>query len=124
MNNKLNGSFFNIVNKPKVTEVNLYADEVQEIECPYTKEKWIYIGLLVERLDNPLLEKIISIRYMNNFDINSPYFEKNDRIIHWAKIRNSNCMHEEIYEIKQKIIKLKPILKEKYKVKEFDFFVK
>jgi hypothetical protein len=85
MNNKLNGSFFNIVNKPKVTEVNLYADEVQEIECPYTKEKWIYIGLLVERLDNPLLEKIISIRYMNNFDINSPYFEKNTRIIHWAK---------------------------------------
>ena len=61
MNNKLNGSLFNIVNKPKVTEVNLYADEVQEIECPDTKEKWIYIGLLVERLDNPLLEKIISI---------------------------------------------------------------
>jgi hypothetical protein len=26
--------------------------------------------------------------------------------------------------IKQKIIELKPILKEKYKVKEFDFFVK
>ena len=48
------------------------------------------------------------------------HFEKNDRIIHWAKIRNLNCMHEEIYEIKQKIIKLKPILKEKYKVKEFD----
>jgi hypothetical protein len=58
MNNKLNGSFFNIVNKPKVTEVNLYADEVQEIECPYTKEKWIYIGLLVERLDTPYLKKL------------------------------------------------------------------
>jgi len=28
MDNKFNGSFFNIVNKPKVTEDNLYADEV------------------------------------------------------------------------------------------------
>jgi hypothetical protein len=91
MNNKLNGSLFNIVNKPKVTEVNLYADEVQEIECPDTKEKWIYIGLLVERLDNPLLEKIISIRYKDNFDINSPYFKKNDRIIHWAEIRDADA---------------------------------
>jgi hypothetical protein len=61
---------------------------------------------------------------MNNFDINSPYFEKNTRIIHWAKKRNLNFMNEKIYEIKQKIIKLKPILKEKYKAKEFDFFVK
>jgi len=61
---------------------------------------------------------------MNNFDINSPYFEKNNRIIHWAEIRNLNCRNEKIHEIKQKIIKLKPILKEKYKVKEFDFFVK
>jgi len=33
-------------------------------------------------------------------------------------------MNEKIYEIKQKIIELKPIFKEKYKVKEFDFFVK
>jgi hypothetical protein len=93
MNNKLNGSFFNIVNKPKLIELNLYADEVQEIECPYTKDKWIYIGLLVERLDNPLLEKIISIRYKNNFDINSPYFEKNNRIIHWAEIKNADTQN-------------------------------
>jgi len=72
--------------KPKKIEVNLYADEVQEIECPYTEDKWIYTGLIVERLDKPLLGEIISIRYLNNFDINSPYFEKNDRIIHWAEI--------------------------------------
>jgi hypothetical protein len=71
--------FVNVI-KPKKIVVNLYADEVQEIECPYTKDKWIYIGLIVERLDKPLLNEIISIRYLNNFDINAPYFEKNDRI--------------------------------------------
>jgi hypothetical protein len=72
--------------KPKKIELNLYADEVQEIECPYTKDKWIYTGLIVERLDKPLLDEIISIRYLNNFDINSPYFGKNDRVIHWREI--------------------------------------
>jgi hypothetical protein len=79
-----------IIKKPEIIEINIYADEVQEIECPYTKEKWIYIGLIVERLDNPLLEKIISIRYLNNFDINSDYFEKNDKIIHWAEIKGAD----------------------------------
>jgi hypothetical protein len=76
--------------KPKKIELNLYADEVQEIECPYTKDKWIYIGLIVERLDKPLLGEIISIRYQNNFDINSPYFDKNDRVIHWAEIKSAD----------------------------------
>jgi len=76
--------------KPKKIEVNLYADEVQEIKCPYTGEKWIYIGLIAERIDKPLLDEIISIRYLNNFDINTPYFEKNDRIIHWAEIQSAD----------------------------------
>jgi len=78
------------IEKPEVIEINIYADEVQEIECPYTKEKWIYIGVVVERLDKPLLDEIISIRYKNNFDINSPYFKKNDRIIHWNEIRGAD----------------------------------
>jgi len=72
-----------IIKKPKVIGINIYADEVQEIECPYTGEKWIYIGLIVEKIDKPLLDNIIAIRYLNNFDVNSPYFKKNDRIIHW-----------------------------------------
>jgi len=76
--------------KQKTIELNLYADEVQEIECPYTNDKWIYIGLIVERLDKPLLGEIISIRYQNNFDINSPYFDKNDRVIHWAEIKSAD----------------------------------
>ena len=52
-----------IIEKPEVIEINIYADEVQEIECPYTKEKWIYIGIIVEKVDNPLLDEIIAIRY-------------------------------------------------------------
>jgi hypothetical protein len=76
--------------KPKKIELNLYADEVQEIECPYTGEKWIYIGLIAERIDKPLLDEIISRRYDDNFDVNSPYFEKNDRIIHWAEIQDAD----------------------------------
>jgi hypothetical protein len=75
---------------PKVKEVNLYADEVKEIECPYTGEKWIYIGLIAERIDKPLLDEIISIRYKGNFDVNSPYFGKNDRIIHWSEIQDAD----------------------------------
>jgi hypothetical protein len=73
--------------KAKKIELNLYADEVQEIECPYTKDECIYTGLIFERLDKPLLGEIISIRYLNNFDINSPYFDKNDRVMHWAEIQ-------------------------------------
>jgi len=76
--------------KPKKIEVNLYADEVQGIECPYTKDKWIYIGLIVERLDKQILDEIISIRYMNNFDVNSTYFIKNDKIVHWAEIKSAD----------------------------------
>jgi hypothetical protein len=68
--------------KQETIKVNIYADEVQEIEDPSTSEKWIYIGLIVENLDKPLLDEIIAIRYMNNFDVTSPYFKKNDRIIH------------------------------------------
>jgi len=75
-----------IMKKPETIKVNIYADEVQEIEDPLTSEKWIYIGLIVENLDKPLLDEIIAIRYMNNFDVTSPYFKKNDRIVHWHDI--------------------------------------
>jgi hypothetical protein len=70
-----------IIKKPEIIEINIYADEVQEIECPLTSEKWIYIGLIVENLDKPLLDEIIAIRYMNNFDVTSPYFNILRRMI-------------------------------------------
>lgn len=67
-------------------EVNIYADEIQSKDCPYTKEKWFYIGIIVEDIKNPLLEDIMRIRFCNNFDETSPHYEKNNRIIHWVEI--------------------------------------
>jgi len=77
-----------IEDKPVV--VNIYADEVQPKECPYTKEKWFYIGIVVENLEHPLLDDIIDERYCNNFDKDSPYYAKNDRIIHWSEINDAD----------------------------------
>jgi hypothetical protein len=74
----------------KEVRVNIYCDEVQEKVCPYTEEKWIYIGIIVENLENPLLDEIIKERYMNNFDERSPYFAKNNRIIHWVGIKDAD----------------------------------
>lgn len=70
----------------KFVRVNIYADEIQPVKCHNTNEHWFYIGIIVENLDTPLLEDIIKLRYYNNFDKNSPYFSKNDRIIHWVDI--------------------------------------
>lgn len=70
--------------------INIYADEIQEKICPYTQEKWFYIGIIVEDLSNPILEDIIAERFMNNFDKNSPYYEKNNRIIHWSEINDAD----------------------------------
>ncbi len=69
-------------------QINIYADEIQSIKCFETGEEWFYIGIIVENIDKPLLEDIIKIRYCNNFDKTSPYFAKNDRVIHWAEIRD------------------------------------
>lgn len=77
-----------IQEKPTDIRINIYADEVQQIPCPITKEIWIYIGLIIERLDKPLLNDIIKIRYCNNFEVNSSYFSKNNRIIHWSKLKS------------------------------------
>jgi len=72
----------------KPIEINIFADEIQLKKCPYTNEKWIYIGIVVEDLSNPLLEDIISERFCNNLDEQSPYYDKNNRIIHWAEIKD------------------------------------
>ncbi len=66
--------------------INIYADEIQVKRCPYTDNKWIYIGLIIDHANNSLLMDIINRRYKGNFDTKSPYFKKNDRIIHWSTI--------------------------------------
>ncbi|GAB4452922.1 MAG: hypothetical protein Fur0028_08420 [Bacteroidales bacterium] len=72
----------------KSVKVNIYADEIQSVECPYTGEEWFYIGIIVECVEKPLLGDIINARYCGNFDKDSPYFAKNDRLIHWSEIND------------------------------------
>ena len=67
-------------------DVNIYADEIQPVKCPVTGNDWFYIGIVVENLAKPLLNEIITIRHRGNFDQTSPYFKKNDRIVHWSGI--------------------------------------
>jgi len=75
---------------PKPVRVNIYADEVKSKTCPLSNNKWHYIGLIVEDLDHPLLNDIISERFCGNFDKNSPYFEKNNKIVHWSEIHSAD----------------------------------
>lgn len=71
-------------------EVNIYCDEIQSKKCPETKEEWFYIGIVVEDVSNPLLSDIISERFCGNLDKNSPFFKKNNRIIHWSEINDAD----------------------------------
>lgn len=68
--------------------INIYADEVISKEDPFTKDKWHYIGLIIEDLRFPLLENLKKLRYFNNFDEKSPFYEKNNKIIHWNELRS------------------------------------
>lgn len=77
---------FGNVYEDKPIEINIYADEIQLRKCPYTKEEWFYIGIVVEDTLNPLLEDIILERFCNNLDERSPYYDKNNRIIHWVEV--------------------------------------
>ena len=78
---------FGNVDIQKPVSVNIYADEVYGKECPYTKNIWHYIGIIVEDLNNPLLDDIIHERFMGNFDEHSPYYEMNNKVVHWSDIR-------------------------------------
>lgn len=77
-----------IIEKPIV--VNIYADEIFAKKCPYTDYKWHYIGIIVEDINKPLLPEIIRERFCNNFDTSSPYFEKNNKQVHWSGIRTAD----------------------------------
>ena len=71
----------------KPIHVNIYADEVVDKKCPYTGHSWNYIGLIVENIESNLLVDIIHERFMGNFNKDSEYYEKNNKIVHWCQIR-------------------------------------
>jgi hypothetical protein len=80
---------FDISTPPQI-EVNIYADESMNRKCPYTNDNWHYMCLIVERVDMPLLDDLINERYCNNLDQTSPYFAKNNKILHWTEIKNAD----------------------------------
>jgi len=81
---------FGKINKERPVEINIYADEIQSKICPYTNEKWIYIGIIVEKLLDPILEDIKQERYCHNLDPLSPYYSQNNRIVHWSEINDAD----------------------------------
>lgn len=70
--------------------VNLYADESQSRICPYSWEEWHYTSIIIENVDNPLLEDIIQERFCNDCNKDSPYYQKNNRIVHWSKLADAD----------------------------------
>jgi len=86
----MNKSLWSNETVEKPIRVNIYADEIQSKICQDTGHEWHYIGLIVEDIDNPLLDDIIQERFMNNLDKNSPYYNKNNRIIHWSEISDAD----------------------------------
>jgi hypothetical protein len=81
--------FGNDVKKPNL-ELTLYADEAMNRKCPYTGNNWHYICIIFERIDKSLLEDIIIERYCNNFDNSSPYYQKNNKILHWTDLSSAD----------------------------------
>ena len=75
---------------PTQIEVNIYADESMDRKCPYANNNWHYMCLIVERVDKPLLDDLINERYCNNLDQTSPYFTKNNKILHWTEIKSAD----------------------------------
>ena len=74
----------------KPIEINVYADEIISKKCPYLNNNWHYIGIIVEDLKQPLLKDVLAARHCNNFDINSPFYKKNNRPVHWADISSAD----------------------------------
>lgn len=77
-----------VIERPVV--INIYADEIMSKKCPDTGNEWHYIGIIVEDVNNSLLDDIIAERFCNNFDESSPYYKKNNKIVHWADIGSAD----------------------------------
>lgn len=72
------------VDLKKAIRVNVYSDEVWETENKITGEKWIYSVAIYERLDKPVLEDLIRLRYLKDKKDWESHKEKNDTDIHWV----------------------------------------
>ncbi len=74
-------NLFGDICREKKYRVNIYGDEICSKKCPYTGDEWMYIGIIIENTDFPLLPDIITERYLGNRDKKNPYFNKNKKVI-------------------------------------------
>jgi len=90
----MNNDLFDPESKGTTTKspirLNIYADESMNRIDPYSKENWHYMCLIFEKIDNSLLKDLIEERYCNNFDKTSPYFEKNNKKLHWMELTSND----------------------------------
>ncbi len=59
-------------------------------KCPYTSHHWHYIGIVIEDANKTLLPDIIAERFCYNLDKSSPYYNKNNKPVHWADISSAD----------------------------------
>lgn len=101
-------------------EVNLYCDEVKNFEDAISKEKWIYIGVIIvpTKKENACIENLNKARFFKEFSpsndlskIDNRYFKRNNRIVHftemdadmyhialrWHQYLKHTCSKEELY---------------------------
>lgn len=68
-------------------KVNIYADEIWDLEHSVTKEKWLYMMAIYEEVDKAILEDLISERFRKNLKDWESCVEKNNTDIHWTEMR-------------------------------------
>jgi hypothetical protein len=84
--------FGNQIDPAKAINVNIYADEIWEVENIYSKEKWIYSAAIYEIASKPILDDLMDSRYCKEKENWENYKDKNDIDIHWAEIYNNRNM--------------------------------
>ena len=71
----------------EIIHVNIYSDEIWEVENLVTGDKWIYTVATYENARSPILDDLINIRYLKRKEGWEKFKEQNDTNIHWAELR-------------------------------------
>ena len=71
-------------------KINIYADEIWELEHSVTKEKWMYMMAIYEDVNKSILENLISERFYKSREGWESYKAKNNTNIHWAELRQKD----------------------------------
>ncbi|MEQ1499772.1 MAG: hypothetical protein ABL917_00145 [Parcubacteria group bacterium] len=76
--------FGDSIDPKKAIHVNIYSDEIWQTKNKITSEVWIYSVAIYERLDKPILEDLINLRYLKDKEDWESRKEENDTDIHWV----------------------------------------